>query len=241
MNEQADPATEFAKELARQLPVKSIYDDAAAPAAKQTGQLLQDVIKALQLALAPVQLLGALQDRFRNFLDASVRAVPIERRISPAPQIIGPVFEGIRYEPEGTPIDEMFSRLLSRAMDKERASEAHPAYPILIRQLSSDEAQILASLNERQFNHVVTLDYDRATNLFANQKIEVEFPKDNLLFPENIGFYFQHLHTLGLAGIYQEGNQEPIKDGSGQQIGVRIRSKYKLTEFGEKFVRACIG
>ena len=89
MSEQVptDPTTEFAKELARQLPVKSIYDHAAAPAAKQTGQLLQDMIKALQLALAPIQLMGALQDRYRRFLDKSVRAVPTERRVSPAPQI----------------------------------------------------------------------------------------------------------------------------------------------------------
>jgi hypothetical protein len=44
-----DPTTEFAKELARQLPVKAAYKDIAAPAAKQTGQLLQDVVKAADL------------------------------------------------------------------------------------------------------------------------------------------------------------------------------------------------
>jgi len=53
---------EFAKELAKHLPIKAIYRDAAAPAAKQTGQLLEDLLKALQLALAPVQMLGAIQD-----------------------------------------------------------------------------------------------------------------------------------------------------------------------------------
>jgi hypothetical protein len=79
----------FAKELARQLPVKAIYDDAAAPATKQTGQFFEDVTKAVQLALAPVQYLAAWPDRFRNFLNKSVRQVPEERRISPAPQIMG--------------------------------------------------------------------------------------------------------------------------------------------------------
>ena len=80
-------------------------------------------------------------------------------------------------------------------MDKDRANEAHPAYPVLIRQLSSDEAHILARLNERQFDHVVTLDYNRATNMFDNQKLETELPKDNLLFPDNVGFYLFSICT----------------------------------------------
>lgn len=239
--DQNDPTAEFAKELARQLPVKAIYDDAAAPAAKQTGQLFEDLVKVLQLALLPVQYLAALQDRFRRFLDKSVRGIPEERQISPAPQIIGPVLEGIRYEPEGTPIDEMFSELLSRSMDKERVNEAHPAYPFIIRQLSSDEARILKLLYQRQFDLVFTRDYDRATALFHGRKVEVdEFPRDGLTFPDNLNFYFARMSQLGLAGIYQEGNQEPLFDESRQQIGVRVRSKYRLTDLGQRFVRACI-
>ena len=134
---------EFVKELAKQLPVRAIYEDAVSPAAKQAGQIGADILKTLQLALAPVQLLGALQDRYRAFLDKSVRRVPRGDQISPAPQILGPVIESLRYEPEGTPIDEMFSQLLSSTMDRKRAHLAHPSYPYLIKQLSSDEANIL--------------------------------------------------------------------------------------------------
>jgi hypothetical protein len=124
---------DLAEELAKQLPVKQMYKDAGAPAAKQVGQLAADVVKVVQLACAPIQYLGALQDRYRKFLDTSVRRVPEHRRITPPPQILGPVLEGIRYEPADTPIDQMFSELLSRSMDSERINEAHPAYPILIR------------------------------------------------------------------------------------------------------------
>src|SRR5258705_11206780 len=94
---------EFAKEVARQLPVKAIYEDAAAPAAKQAGQLFEDLLKALQLALAPVQLLGALQDRFRSFIDTAVSRVPEADRISPAPPVIAPLLAVICYEPEVHP------------------------------------------------------------------------------------------------------------------------------------------
>ena len=68
-----DPTTAFAEELAKQLPVKAVYRDAVKPAAKQAGQLAQDLVKTIQLALAPLQFAGAYQDRLRGFIDRSVR------------------------------------------------------------------------------------------------------------------------------------------------------------------------
>jgi hypothetical protein len=233
---------EFAKELAKQLPVKAIYDDAGSPAAKQSGQLLEDLVKVLQLALAPVQYFAALQDRYRNFLDRSVRRVPEARRVPPSPQILGPVLEGIRYEPEGTPIDEMFSQLLSRSVDGKRVHEAHPAYPILIRQLAPDEAKILAELKAARFDYIFTQAYDAKTALFSGKAVEVDaLPRKGLVFPENIPFYLEHLAQLGLAGIYQQGNQEALYDGppATKQTGIRSRCQYMLTDFGGRFVQAC--
>jgi hypothetical protein len=60
-----DLGAELAKELISQLPIK----EATLPAVRPTGELLADLIKTLQLALAPVQLIAAYQDRFRNFID----------------------------------------------------------------------------------------------------------------------------------------------------------------------------
>jgi hypothetical protein len=227
-------------ELAKQLPVKAVYRDAVKPAPKQTGQLGQDLIKTIQLALAPLQFAGAYQDRLRAFIDRSVRSVPEPDRVSPAPQILGPIVEGIRYEPKGTPLGEMFSKLLSSSMNSVRFGEAHPAYPTIIRQLSSDEARILSALKSQQYEHVHTGALKQATNLFYGpMTIEVDaLPRDQLVFPDSVPFYMQHLDKLGLAEIYQVGNQEALFRG-GQQTGVRVRSTYRLTEFGEAFVRAC--
>jgi hypothetical protein len=229
-----------AKELAAKLPVEKVLS----PAAGETGLILLNLVKTIHLALAPFQFLAAYQDRLNSFLDTAVRCVPEEKRIPPAPQILGPIIEGIRYEPEGTPIDQMFSRLLSCSMEKGRVEEAHPAYPLIIRQLSADEAKILARLKERSFDHVHTKTYDARTAIFSVESvIEVdELPRDGLSFPGNISFYFDHLSQLGLAGIYQIGNQEPIFGEEPRvQTGIRARSRYTLTGFGEKFVKACIG
>ena len=236
---EGDLTTEFAKELARQFPVKAAYNDLAKPGAQQAGQLIEDLLKVLHLALAPVQYLGALQDRYRTFLDKSVRRIPEQNRVSPAPQIVGPVLEGIRYEPEGTPIDEMFSQLLSRSMDSDRVGEAHPAFPIIIRQLSSDEARILKMLSESQYDFIYTSDFNEATKLFSGREIETDtLPLEKLAFPHNVSFYREHLHYLGLAGVFQHGNQVPLCTG-GRQTGVRVISKNRLTDLGRRFVHAC--
>lgn len=147
---------DFIDKIVKKLPVKQVYDEAVSPAAKQVGALGEDLGKTLRLALAPIQLGAALQDRFSHFIDKSVRNVPKDRRIAPPPQIIGPVLEGIRYEPEDTPIDEMFSTLLSNSMDRENYDKAHPSFPIIIRQLSGDEAIILMELNLRSYSTVET-------------------------------------------------------------------------------------
>jgi len=230
--------------ILEKLPVERVYMDVASGAAKELGHSLTDVAKTVRLALFPFQVLGALQDRVSGFIDSAIRRVPETRRISPAPQIVGPVLEGIRYEPEGTPIDEMFSELLSRSMDSERLSEAHPSFPILIRQLSSDEARILILLRDHDFDHVHTRAYNPDTALFYGlPAIEVDdLPRAGLQFVGNVPFYFQHLDQLSLAGIFQEGNQEPLfAEGPRRQTGVRVRSKYRLTDFGRRFVQACSG
>ena len=182
-----DPAEKAIEEIIKRLPVKQVYDDGLSGATKQVGHSLTDVAKSIRLALFPFQFLAAIQDRVEKFIDRAIRRVPEEQRISPAPQVIGPVLEGIRYEPEGTPIDEMFSQLLSRAMDSKRVNEAHPAYPVLIRQLSEDEAKILNSLDHQQFDYVFTRDYNVSTALFSGMKVEVDdLPKGGLTFPENV-------------------------------------------------------
>lgn len=229
--------TEFAKELAKQLSIKEAF---SAPA-QQTGQILQDIIKTIQLALVPFQIGGALQDRLRGFIDRSVRAIPEEDRVSPPPQILGPIIESIRYEPEGTAIDEMFSKLLRTSMNKETLQLAHPAYVLIVKQLSPDEARVLSLLATGDYLRVATSDYDSKKNWFAAHKTEKEgFPVNQLHFPDNLDLYIEHLNHLGLAQLHQVGNQEPIFAHPNQpQSGVRITRSYSLTAFGQSFIRAC--
>ncbi|MCA1510255.1 DUF4393 domain-containing protein [Bradyrhizobium sp. NBAIM01] len=243
MTSEVDLASAVATELVKQVPIKEAYQDGVSPAMRETGSALADFVKTLRVALAPLQFTAALQDRYVAFLDRSVRKIPEERRILPAPQIAGPILEAIKYEPDDTPIAEMYNELLSKAFDRGTARHAHPAFAPLIKQLSVDEAVILRSiyeklLNNGHYNFQCTDDYDPHSNRFFNRKVELdELPRDGLLAPENVAIYVEHLDKLGLVAAFQFKNQEPIFSG-GRQSGSRTFARYQLTGFGHEFMKA---
>jgi len=245
-----EPMSDFPTEISRLLPVKDIYDDAARPTARQAGIIGSDLMKALHLVLAPLQYLGALQDRFRHFIDNSVRKVPEDRRVQPAPQIAGPVLEGIRYEPKGTEIEEMFSNLLANAMDRSSYDNAHPVYPNIIKQISSDEAVILSLLFEQEYLRVEEYELDedvdyfgQATGRFNDHRIlKDDSPADKLFLPTRLDFYINHLNILGLAGFYREASEaiyETTDPINRKQSGTRQQLSLRLTHLGKDFVTAC--
>jgi hypothetical protein len=241
-----DPLTEFAKEVAHQLPVKEIYNDAGSPAARQSGQLLADLVKTIQLALAPIQFLGAYQDRVRSFIDKSVRQVPEEKRIAPPPQILGPVLERIRYEPADTPIEEMFQNLLSSSMNEDAVAKAHPAFPLIISQLSADEARLLKQLIMRTFLFERLAVWDAKASAYAEHdriiknELKNDMPAGVLNAPQNLSIYVDHLENLGLTS-FDNIVTETVGDWSNDaDAGTRYVSEFKLTDFGEAFVDACM-
>ncbi len=244
MTSETDLATAVATELVKQVPIKEVYQDGLSPAVRETGSVLTDFVKTIRLALAPLQYTAALQDRYVKFLDRSVRNIPEERRVLPAPQILGPVLEAIKYEPEETLISEMYSELLSRAVDRDQAEDAHPAYVSLIKQLSFDEAMILKLIYEKylendHYKYLYTDDYDHVYNKFSNRVVEVDaLPRDGLRNAKHLMLYIEHLDKLGLASVLQYEQTEILRDAANFQIGTRTFARYQLTAFGLEFMRA---
>ncbi|QEE47487.1 DUF4393 domain-containing protein [Rhizobium sp. WL3] len=235
--------TEIALALAKILPVEKVYDDLAAPAVRQVGMTLESAVKCLRLATFPLEYGSAQFERMQRFIRRSVDEVPEQNRIPPAPQILGPAVEGIRYEEEGSPIEEMFAQLLSRSMDSDRVNLAHPAYPALIRQLSPDEAEMLRIMwgsHQTGHFHQRNVRQSLKNNRFHFDRIELDdLPREALLYPENVDFYVDHLWNLGLAGLFEVRNQEHLYAGD-VQVGVRVFRQYQLTAIGQHFATAVL-
>lgn len=216
------------------------YDDAISKAAKQFGEFGEDFLKAARLVLFPIQMAAAMQDRLERTLERVCSRVPAERRTTPPPlQILGPIFEHIKYMSDDKILYELFEELLTRSIDSERIAETHPSFVHIIAQLSHDEAIILLELKKNDFEIVDTLDLDHEKDRFVNLKIEkTTIPKDKLFFSGQVNIYYSHLESLNLV-LWPVFKQDPILDGD-RQIGIRRYSKMNLTEFGKFFANACI-
>lgn len=228
------------EDTAKMLPVEKIYDDLASPAFKEIGEAARNTIKASRFLLAPIDYLASQHDRWLNFLQRVNDKVPEENLIPAHPQLSGRVLEGLKYLEEDSLLAELFLNLLARAIDKERASEAHPAFATVISQLAPDEALIIFHLSKSNKILKQHSSYNPTNNTFAARTfLSNEFPTEILAFPQNFFMYADHLHSLNLAGIWQQGNQE-VTYKNGQQSGVNITSSAQLTPFGELFAKACL-
>lgn len=220
--------------------INKIYKDGLVQPVKESGEILTDVIKTARLFTAPFQLAAAYQDRFRAWIDQVIRKVPENRRIVAPSQIAGPIFDELRYLDEGDIVADMYLNLLARAIDKDRVSEAHPAFVKLIGFLSPDEALMLHLLGQKCFEETYQSDLDLEVQKFKNKRIILrEFPVDDLVFPSNYYMYTSHLISLNLISfpVYQ---QVPTRDESNSyQTGEIGHARLILTDFGRMFVNAC--
>ncbi|TGM82411.1 DUF4393 domain-containing protein [Leptospira mtsangambouensis] len=234
-----DNELEIVKKALDSKVVEKIYDDGLSGTTSQVGKLGEDLVKTARLLLFPIQILGSLQDRLEIILTRIKNKVPEDKLIQADPKIIGPSLENLKYIKEDDILFESFINLITKSMDRDEYKNAHPAFPRLLEQISSDEAILLFELKNKEFNVVDTMDYDRTLNQFYNRKlISSEIPKEKLEFPEHIETYYAHLESLGLVS-WPVFKQNPIVS-SGIQTGVTRYSKWLTTPFGKIFSQACI-
>lgn len=228
------------EQAAKVLPVEKAYDDLVSPAFKEIGEAARNTVKASRFILAPIDYLSAQHDRWLHYLKRVSEKVPEEQLIAAHPHLAGKVIESLRYLEEENLLTELFLNLLARAIDRERVSEAHPAFASVIAQLSPDEAIVLFYLNEKNRLLKQHSAFNAHKNTFgAPTTLDNQFPLEKLAFPQNYFMYCDHLHSLNLAGIWQSGNQHSIT-ANGIQTGVEITSYAQLTEFGRLFAKACL-
>ena len=142
--------------------------------------------------------------------------------IMPALPIAGKIFRDSEFDEAETPIWEMWVQLLARACDKDRVGEAHPSFPWIISQLSSDEAKLLKSLVPLQ----------PRSNLNVEAIPVITTATIGVMFPENLPFYLGHLGTLGLLVL-------PMGwDATGHVVMIDHLRTYMLTDFGRSFMSA---
>lgn len=210
------------------------YDDLLADATKETGTCLVDTVKTFRLFTAPIQLLAVAQDRLAEFCQRVRKRVPEERQQEAAPSIALPVLMDLRFMEDDNPLTELYLTLLTRAIDKERSNEAHPAFVKIIGQMSPDEAVVIYHFRDQ-------------THWLMPMPIEYgvwggAFPILSLAQPTNFHMYAQHLTALNLLTLPTETLElQHHSEFDGTLRVSKNEDPYlTLTEFGKLFIKACI-
>ncbi len=163
----------FSAEIAKQLPIKDIYNDTVHPALSEVGKALQGVTR---VALTPITAMVWGYDKIATYLDYAIpkyfedRKIKKENIITPDVSIAVPVIEAMRYTAHKQELRDMYKNLLGAAMNSETADEVHPAFVEVIKQLSSKEARFL---NYLQGYRKAMIDFESSVGFFNRNIIDV--------------------------------------------------------------------
>lgn len=120
-------------------------------AGQNLGQTALTITKTINNALLPLAAVNFAFDKARAYfsekfqqdISEKTATIPPEQIVEPKASIAGPALQGLAFTHEEPNLKEMYLSLLATAMDGRVAADAHPAFVEIIRQLSSEDAQLI--------------------------------------------------------------------------------------------------
>jgi hypothetical protein len=246
-----------------------IYQDVVQPAAQEIGRGLQTVAKTVHIALAPISIMVWGYDQIRDFVLTKVadrlKNVPPENIVTPKVSVAGPALEALRFAGGEEGLSDMYANLLASAMDKNTAQGAHPAFVEIIKQLTPDEAKIVALFRFERAFPLIDLRWEykpneagRSGGMSQLRNFSMFGVEAGVEFPENMPAYIDNICRLGLADVpamYQyttPGVYDPLEN-SGVILSIKSmieqnqgltavidRKGLQVSEMGKQFARVCV-
>lgn len=209
-----------------------IYKDMFQPAARVTGGVLEDLARTLNRSGLEFGAEG--REHVRRFILRAKRGVPESQLAPPPPPILGRIVESVRYEPEGTPLYQMFERLLSSSMDSQRIHLVHPSFPVILGHLCSDEVKLLQALSAGD----ITGDWSEWADYSLVPIPQMKVPVEILSQPDAFDLYYANLLSLSLVIMSDEQEVRPAADMPPEE---RFRRRWILTlqDMGRHLLAAC--
>lgn len=242
-----------------------VYTDGLQPAVKEVGKALSTVGKAVNVALAPVALSIWGYEKIQHFLENKVaeklEGVSCERIVSPAPNIVGPAIEGLKYCAHEESLREMFANLIANSLDQDTIDKVHPSFVTIIQSLSASEAKLLQRFTETMASYPVVdirvvnkndqsfITVLRNVTTFGCEILENEnqvvssHSVDNLCrlglleIPHDIKFNDHEKYEYFENKILKSLELSGVKEN--QQLELN-QKKIGLTNFGVQFVESCV-
>ena len=238
---------EAAKALGIKALLPAVYDDLLSPAARELGDGLATIAKAVKISLAPIEAAVWGYERIREWLSVRVTSILAERRareIQPPPlSVAGPLMVQMLFASEEPDLKEMYAKLLATSMDGATSNDAHPSFVTVIQQLTPDEARILhhlGSLNEKW--PCWTGDQESFELQTAMRQVCFEAgvtdPLKADLYVENLLRLRILRHFTGSVSEYHPSERNNF--GEGPSVSTKQDEFIEMTPYGRALLEACV-
>jgi len=123
-------------------------------ASNELGKTAVTLTKTINNALLPLAAVNFafekariyFNESFKNDITEKTKNIDQEHLIEPKASIAGPALQALAFSFEDKDLKEMYLNLLASSMDSSTSDNAHPAFVEIIRQLSTEEAELLKDI-----------------------------------------------------------------------------------------------
>jgi hypothetical protein len=237
---------------------QELYIDLLKPTAIELGKNIHVVARLISIALSPLR--GAVWglEKVIDWLPVALlkrlASIDPEKIQSPEPYIAGQVLLQLPSCAEQEQLRELYANLLAAAMNKDLASDVHPAFVQVIQQLTPDEALVLKELAKRQaeaarggrqillMQTISDTDMSDEDPSLLDQFIDL-CECAGVTRSDQIEAYFDNLVRLRI--VTEEPWSQAINqtyDGEDGKEFIENRNHWivTLSAFGKRFLSACI-
>jgi len=228
--------------------VSEVYIDMLQPAARQIGDGLATIAKAVKISLAPLEAGVWGYEQIKEWLSIRVTRILADRNTKkieiPPLSIAGPLVFQLLFAKNEPDLKELYASLLASTMDSSK-TVAHPSFVSIIQQLTSDEAKILRHIAPWQEDQQSIYEYSNVEGEVA-ELFKLKFrswcKQAGVKHLEKSEFYMDNLIRLRIFRQEMAGDTKFNPDAIYPE-DVHQWSEYmkiELTPFGHQFLDACI-
>ena len=177
MPKELDNITECIEKVVEAVP--SIYDDGLKPATQESGKTLALIPRTINAALAPLRKWIAQKEyniaETEKLLAQKLEKVSYEKIVTPEAYVAVPAIQAISYSMDSEILRNLYANLLAKSMNTDTKDMVHPAYVEVIKQLTSNDVQVLEEISSNhsfQVFDITACKYTTATSSLFDDPIE---------------------------------------------------------------------
>ncbi len=251
---------------------ETLYPHLCEGAVREAGRAGTAFAKAVNfVGLGPIHALAWFSDQFRENvlprIEASLRQrldrIPESRLQAPCARVAREIIDDLPVHGTTDTVREMYVKLLATSMDSDAAKHAHPAFPAIVRQLTSDEARIVRYLAQFRLAPVITVNVGSASEVFSQPVRYHSYlgEEAGCSLPAKAQAYLDNLSRLGLISVIMgqkvvsgphDGYERLVTSPEVSRLRDSLRKRpqqpqmwvehgfVRLTAFGQDFCTACV-